>query len=102
MIIEADCWQCSKSMLVALSGDDQGNLLYGPEGFSEVEIESGRKHGVILEMVSSKTSQAKYLANVCKACDAFVGQFFLFAHYYTPALYGHYQYRRIDAAHKST
>lgn len=95
MIINAECWQCNKPMLVALSGDDSGNLSGGPEVFSDAEIKLARQHGVLLETVSSKTADQIYLANVCKECGAFVGQFFFFAHYYTPALYGHYPYERV-------
>jgi hypothetical protein len=97
MIISAECWQCDKAMLVALMGDDQGNLSCGPEGFSEDDRKLAEAHGVLLKTVSSKTAEETYLANTCKECGAFVGQFYFFAHYYTPALYGHYQYKRIKA-----
>lgn len=80
-------------MLVALIGDDGGNLSCGPEDFSKEEQELAEKHGVCLKVINSKTAGETYLANACKECGAFVGQFYFFAHYYTPALYGHYKYK---------
>jgi len=96
MIISAECWQCDKPMLIALIGDNAGNLYGGPEGFSNEEVSLAEEHGVLLKTIFSKTSEETYLANVCKECGAFVGQFFFFAHYYTPALYGHYKYLRVS------
>ena len=94
MLIEAECYKCDKPLLVALVGDDSGNLKYGPEDFSETEQKVAVDNGALLKMVDSKTAGETYLANACKSCDAFIGQFFFFAHYYTPALYGHYPYKR--------
>lgn len=96
MLITAPCWQCNKDMLVALVGDDNGNMDYGPEGFNPKEITLAEKNGVLLKKVNSKTAEETYLANVCPGCGAFVGQWFYFANYYTEALYGHLKYRRVE------
>lgn len=95
MLIEAECYECNKPLLVALVGDDSGNLGYGSEDFSEDEQKLATDNGVLLKMVDSKTAGQTYLANACKSCGAFIGQWLFFAHYYTPALYGHYPYKRI-------
>lgn len=94
MIIMTECWQCDKELKIALLGDDNGNLEGGPEIFSDSDKELATQHGVLLKAVSSKTAQESYLANYCGHCEAFVGQYFFFAHYYTPALYGQYKYER--------
>ena len=92
MIITAPCWNCDKDMKIALLGNESGDLHSGPENFSKEEISLAEKHGVVLKMVSSKTAEETYLANACRECDAFIGQWFFFAHYYTPALYGQLEY----------
>lgn len=96
LIITAPCWNCDKEMRIALMADENGNLDGGPDTFSERAKEEAQKHGVHLKMVSSKTAGETYLANVCDECDAFVGQWFYFAHYYTPALYGAFMYTVIE------
>lgn len=47
-------------------------------------------------MVESKTAEESYKANVCPHCDAFIGEWFIFAHYYCEALYGRLEYRRVQ------
>lgn len=96
MIITAPCWQCDKDMLVALVGDDNGNMGYGPEDFNQEEIALAKKNGVLLKKIDSKTAEETYLANICPACGAFVGKWFYFANYYTEALYDRLKYRRIE------
>ena len=92
MIISAECWNCDMPMLIALVGDEGGNFGYGPEEFTKNEQRLATKYGVLLKEVASKTAEMKYLANVCRHCNSFIGQYFYYAHYYTPALYGHYKY----------
>lgn len=95
LIINAPCWQCEKDMLIALEGDEAGNLAYGPEAFSDEEQKKATENGVILKEVESQTAGESYLANVCGGCGAFIGQWYFFAHYYTPALYGQYTYKNV-------
>ena len=97
MIISAPCWQCEKETQIALVGDASGGLGYGPESFSESEKRLAEQHGVLLKIVSSKTAEETYLANACKECGEFVGKWFFFAHYYTPALYGRLKYKRVPS-----
>jgi hypothetical protein len=95
MIISAPCWQCDKEMLIALIGDDNGNMDYGPEKFSQKEIELAEKNGVLIKKVTSKIADETYLANTCSGCGTFVGQWFYFANYYSEALYGRLKYQRV-------
>jgi hypothetical protein len=60
-------------MLLALADDENGNLNYGPDEFSESEISVAENNGVMLKLLSSKTAKGTYLANICKECDSFVG-----------------------------
>lgn len=94
MIINTPCWNCKKEMRMALGqGRDTDDYDYrGPESFSKSEVELAKKHGVFLNVVESKTSEETYLANICPHCKAFIGKWFFFAHYYTPALYGDLEY----------
>ena len=95
MIIDASCWSCEKEIQIALIGDLVGNLEGGPEVFTLEEEGLVKQHDVLLKRVQSITANENYLANVCHHCDSFVGKRFLFAHYYTPALYGDYKYKLV-------
>jgi hypothetical protein len=92
LIISAPCWKCDKDMKIALLGTESGDLIGGPEIFSEKEKQLAVKNGVTLKIINSKTAEETYLANTCPHCDAFVGKWFYFAHYLTPALYGDLEY----------
>lgn len=96
LIIIAPCWKCDKNMLVAIVGTEEGDFLFGPEKFSELEKKRAEEQGVCLKLVSSKTADETYLANVCKECGAFVGRWFLFTDFFTPALYGDYKYELLE------
>ncbi len=95
LIITAQCWKCSEKMLVALSGSDT-SFEHGPADFSKEEIAAAITGGVFLEYVSSKTAEKTYLANVCKECGEFVGEFYLFADCWAEAMYGRLEYIRIN------
>ncbi len=95
MIICTPCYKCNKDMLVALVGDDSGNMNYGPESFNPQEIALAKKNAVLLKNVNSKTAEESYLANICGGCGAFIGKWYYFANYYTEALYGRLKYRRV-------
>lgn len=94
LVVTAPCWNCNENMLVALAGT-QADFSYGPADFSESERGLAEKYGVYLKLVSSKTADRTYFANVCKKCGEFVGEFYLFAHYFAPAMYGHYKYEEV-------
>jgi len=51
--------------------------LYGPERFTDKEIEFARSKGVLIEEKFSGTMQESYLANTCPKCGAFIGQFYI-------------------------
>jgi hypothetical protein len=71
-----------------------------PEEFTKKEIKEATRHGVILQAQSSETSMREYMANACEFCDAFVGDFYIFANYYTEALYGRLAYEQDGIMHE--
>lgn len=97
MIITTPCWNCDKEMLMAVEGDDGGNLEATPAGFDEAQVKLVESHGVVLKIVSSKAAEEAYKANVCTHCDAFIGEWFIFANYYCEALYGRLPYKRVQS-----
>lgn len=96
LIVNSSCWNCKNNILVALKGDDKGHFLYGPDDFSNKEKEIAREHGVFLKENFSKTRGEKYLSNTCKNCNSFVGSWYLFTEYYTPALLGDLNYKKVN------
>jgi|AntRauTorckE6833_2_1112554.scaffolds.fasta_scaffold02991_6 hypothetical protein len=93
IVIDAPCWKCEKEMKIALLANESGDLDGGPEVFSKEQISLAEKNGVFIKVADSMTADESYLANTCRECDAFVGKWFFFAHYLTPALYGDYKYK---------
>ncbi len=77
-------------MLVAMAGQSDG-----PSGFSDAELALARKYDVIIKEVDSKTAEECYLANVCGAFGAFVGDWFLFTNYWAEAMYGRLEYKEV-------
>jgi hypothetical protein len=95
MIITTPCWKCDKEMLMAVEGTDTGDLLATPSGFDDAERALAERHGVLLREQPSKTAGETYLANTCPSCDAFIGEWFIYAHYFCEALYGRLKYQRV-------
>lgn len=95
IIISTPCWKCNKDMKMALLGTESGDLIGGPEVFNEKEKRLAVKHGVKLGIVNSVTAEESYLASICPHCGSFIGKWFFFAHYLTPALYGDLEYTEV-------
>jgi len=74
-IVVGKCNRCKHDMNIAYASCDR--LVRGPDEFTPDEISAAEKHGVVLQMVSSKTLGAQYVANVCPRCKAFVGNHFM-------------------------
>jgi hypothetical protein len=55
---------------------------YGPEEFTERQVEYAAGKGVILKKQFSKTTKKDYLANTCGHCGNFVGEFFIHEYLY--------------------
>lgn len=74
-VVVGECNRCKHEILIAFASHD--GSVRGPEEFSSEEITAAENHGVVLRVVTSKTLNAHYVANVCPRCKAFVGKHFL-------------------------
>ena len=80
-VVTSDCYRCRQPMQIAFRFEKGG--FDGPEAFSDEDIARARKEGCILQTRFSHTVQRAYLASVCGACHAFLGQHYLIDHAYT-------------------
>ncbi len=85
-IIDGECWRCKNTMKIASTFKSYMNS--SPKYFSNQEIEFARSKGVLLKVHYSSTMECKYLANTCRNCGSFVGDFHIISEYITPAEYG--------------
>jgi ssDNA-binding Zn-finger/Zn-ribbon topoisomerase 1 len=74
-IVEGGCWSCGKTMKLEII--DVEGYIFGPDDFSEEEMQLARDNGVYLNMQYSNTQQRSYLANTCPSCGNFAGNFYL-------------------------
>lgn len=93
-IVNTTCYKCEKTMNVAII--KRGNDIFGPEAFSGEEKRVAGNNGVIIRDQYSGTRQEHYDANTCPHCNTFIGQYYLFADYFTSALYGECEYKIVD------
>jgi len=102
VIIEAKCWKCDNDIKIAgINGQNDGvirkiNSHLTPTDFNENEIEFARSKGVNLVLNYSQTARMKYLANSCRKCKSFIGDFHSFEEYYAPAEYGDLKSQKYD------
>jgi len=76
IVLNELCHRCGNSMKVCYIKTDDGYK--PPAKFNKDEIPFAKSKGVLLEMRFSKTTNTKYLANICPSCKTFVGEWFLF------------------------
>lgn len=79
LIIDGQCWKCSKSMRVAALTGEGGYI--GNEDLIPSEIELANQRGANLVSRYSKTVRERYVANTCRNCSSFVGNHYLFTDY---------------------
>lgn len=91
-IVDRPCWKCHSKMKVAIleGSQESGGSHVGPDGFTADEIKFARDKGVLISEHYSKTVRAKYLANACAKCGAFVGNHYLFTGYFVYAVSGEF------------
>lgn len=97
LLINGCCWRCRSPLKVAMKEcePDEYNYPCGPEGFTLNEVDFARAAGANIKTRYSKTMNESYYANVCKHCNAMIGQHYLFTDYYHLAMVGHYKYQVI-------
>ena len=81
--VTTDCYNCGKEMKIAMIICNSENKILTPAKFNEQEINIAKSLGVNLEKRYSKTMHDSYMANVCKHCNAFVGEYFMDEYYYS-------------------
>jgi len=74
-IVNIQCWKCGSDYKAAVATNDWS--FYGPDRFSQEEIEAARSHGVLLEERFSKTLEKRYVANTCPSCRSVHGSMFV-------------------------
>lgn len=77
LIIDGKCWRCNDPMKVAALKGDAGCEC----GFKADHIILANQNGANLRIRYSKTMRARYAANTCRRCNAFIGEHFLFIDY---------------------
>jgi len=84
-ITEDQCRDCNAPMKIAIGL--MGGSFYGPERFTDQEIQFAKSKGVCLENKFSKTVDKTYLANICPKCGSFIGAFFVHDYLYCGKIY---------------
>ena len=80
--IDTTCWKCGKEMKIAMLTSN--NEILSPAKFNSKEIDIASTLGANIKNSYSKTVRDTYLANVCKHCNAFVGDFYMYEYYDLP------------------
>lgn len=80
-IIGTDCWKCGRPMKIAMIVSDNEQYAH-TTNFTCREIEIANSLGANIKANYSKTQGRSYMANTCKYCNAFVGDFHLHDYYY--------------------
>ncbi|MFA4838911.1 MAG: competence protein CoiA family protein [Candidatus Neomarinimicrobiota bacterium] len=74
-VVDDHCWRCGSPMNLAFM--EVGDVLHGPENFSENEQMVTRKSGVLLKIFFDHQENRRFLANVCPACGISTGSAYL-------------------------
>ncbi|MDD5765192.1 MAG: hypothetical protein PHW79_02900 [Candidatus Marinimicrobia bacterium] len=74
-VVDDHCWRCGSSMNLAFM--EVGDVLHGPEIFSQNEQVVARKSGVLLKIFFDHQENKRFLANVCPACGISTGSAYL-------------------------
>lgn len=74
-VVDDHCWRCGSSMNLAFM--EVGDVLHGPEIFSQNEQMVARKSGVLLKIFFDHQENKRFLANVCPTCGISTGSAYL-------------------------
>lgn len=83
VIVPTDCWNCGHEMKIAMLSIKNGDYISATE-FNEEDVKIANGLGANIKRRYSKTVNESYLANVCKHCNAFVGDFYMHEYYCGP------------------
>lgn len=93
-VVDTSCWKCHHIMKMAMITDANFCQVLGPNDFTKNELLLAKQQGVTIEYSYSKTMEDSYLANVCKTCHAFIGEFYLHEYIFDES------YETINIGHK--
>lgn len=86
-ISNEDCWKCHQVVIISYYSDDI-TVPYGPESFTDKQIQLAKEYGCKIEKSYSKAGivwgSHYYIANKCPHCNAVFGQFFYHEQAYVP------------------
>lgn len=82
--IASNCWKCGREMKIAMLFTKNGQHVFSAADFNDEDIKIANSLGANIKQCYSKTVNESYLANVCKHCNAFVGEFYMHEYYYEP------------------
>jgi hypothetical protein len=74
-VVNGNCYRCKHGMKISFLEIE--NECYPPAYFTQQERKLVKDQGGFLATCYSHTARERYLANVCRNCQAFVGDFFL-------------------------
>lgn len=82
--VSSNCWKCGQEMTIAMLVTKSGHHIVSAAKFNDEDIKIATNLGANIKQRYSKTVNESYLANVCKHCDAFAGDFYMHEYYYEP------------------
>lgn len=82
--IASNCWKCGQKMTIAMLVTKSGHHIVSAAEFNDEDIKKATAMGANIKHSYSKTVNESYLANVCKHCNAFVGDFYMHEYYDVP------------------
>jgi hypothetical protein len=101
-IVDGKCELCKEEMKVAIiegAINERGGQYAGPDKFYFDELKTAVSKGVNIVKQYSKAMGISYLANTCKYCNAFVGNYNLYHQFYLMAMYGNYSFERFSVGY---
>jgi hypothetical protein len=79
LIFDAKCWKCNSPMKVGVLEGDAGCECE----FTADHIALANRNGANIKTIYSKTIKARYAANTCRKCNAFIGRHYLGSYYFS-------------------
>ncbi len=96
-IVNGKCDICQEEMKVAIiegAVNERNGAYTGPDRFYFDELKTAISKGVNIVKQYSKSMGVSYLANSCKNCNSYVGNYNLYQDFYLMALYGNFTFER--------
>ena len=101
MIIAKDsCYRCGKDMNIAMIEANPSFQIYSPADFTKEQIDIANTSGANIKLSYSNQVKESYYANVCRCCNAFIGNFHMHDYYFSPHVkeldLGYYCYHCVE------